>query len=101
MTIERQEVHSLVARLAPSQLAAVRSLLKVMLDPVSRAIANAPADDEPESLAQAQRFEMPDPPSVGTCNRCGYHGAVYPGRYGGQRCAVCFGLQHGWMPKGA
>ena len=49
MTIERQEVHSLVDRLAPSQLAAVHSLLEVMLDPVSRAIANAPTDDEPET----------------------------------------------------
>ena len=49
MTIERQEVHSLVDRLAPSQLAAARSLLEAMLDPVSRAIANAPTDDEPET----------------------------------------------------
>ncbi|PYV14409.1 MAG: hypothetical protein DMG21_18225 [Acidobacteria bacterium] len=54
MTIERQEVHSLVDRLAPSQLAAVRSLLKVMLDPVSRAIANAPADDEPETQTERE-----------------------------------------------
>jgi hypothetical protein len=49
MTIERQEVHTLVDRLAPSQLAAVHRLLEVMLDPVSRAIANAPTDDEPET----------------------------------------------------
>jgi hypothetical protein len=43
----------------------------------------------------------PDPPSIqGACNRCGYHGKVYPGRYGGHRCAVCFGLQWGWMPRG-
>ena len=49
MTVERQEVHSLVDRLAPSQLAAVHSLLEVMLDPVSRAFANAPMDDEPET----------------------------------------------------
>jgi hypothetical protein len=51
-------------------------------------------------LAQARPFE-PDPPSTdGTCGRCGYRGAVYPGRYGGTRCAVCFGLQTGWMPRG-
>jgi hypothetical protein len=51
-------------------------------------------------LARAKPFE-PDPPAVeGTCGRCGYRGAVYPGRYGGKRCAVCFGLQHGWMPHG-
>ena len=37
-------------RLAPDQLAAVVNLLQVMtLDPVARAIANAPIDDEPES----------------------------------------------------
>ena len=54
MTIERQEVHSLVDRLAPSQLAAVHSLLEVLLDPVSRAIANAPTDDEPETDAECR-----------------------------------------------
>jgi hypothetical protein len=59
-----------------------------------------PPDDEAELLAAAQPFEPPDPPSVqGMCNRCGYRGTVYAGRYGGQRCAVCFGLQHGWMPR--
>ena len=54
MTLERQEVHSLIDRLAPSQLAAVHSLLEVMLDPVSRAISNAPEDEEPET-AQERR----------------------------------------------
>jgi len=51
---EKQELHELVDRLAPGQVNAVRSLLQVMLDPVSRAIANAPADDEPLSEADAQ-----------------------------------------------
>jgi hypothetical protein len=49
MNIERQEVHSLVDRLAPSQLAAVHNLLEAMIDPVARAIAGAPVDDEPET----------------------------------------------------
>ncbi len=49
MNIERRQVHSLVDKLASSQVAAVHSLLAVMLDPVSRAIANAPLDDEPET----------------------------------------------------
>ena len=44
---EKQHLHELVDRLAPSQVHAVRGLLQVMLDPVSRAIANAPVDDEP------------------------------------------------------
>lgn len=49
MTVEREQVHLLLDRLAPSQLAAVYSLLKVMLDPVSLAICNANIDDEPET----------------------------------------------------
>jgi hypothetical protein len=44
---EKQLAHELVERLAPSQLPAVVSLLQFMLmDPVSRAIAAAPLDDE-------------------------------------------------------
>ena len=63
-------------------------------------VIRLPAADVFNLLAQAQPFE-PDPPSCqGTCDRCGYRGAVYPGRYGGQRCAVCFGIQFGWMPRG-
>jgi len=54
MTIEREEAHSLVERLAPSQLVAARSLLEVMLDPVSRAIGNAPTDDEPDTVEERQ-----------------------------------------------
>jgi hypothetical protein len=51
-----------VDRLAPGQVNAVRGLLQVMLDPVSRAIANAPVDDEPLSeddvlaLAEAREW---------------------------------------------
>jgi hypothetical protein len=53
-------------------------------------------DDEPGPPEQP-----PDPPTVqGRCDRCGHRGTVYPGRYGRYRCAVCFGLQHGWMPRG-
>lgn len=58
MTLERKEVHSLIDRLAPSQLAAVHSLLEAMLDPVSRAISNAPEDDEPE--AEQERRAVAD-----------------------------------------
>ena len=52
MNVERQEVHSLVDQLANSQLAAVHGLLEVMLDPVSRAIAAAGIDDEPETAEE-------------------------------------------------
>jgi hypothetical protein len=62
--------------------------------------AHIPPAFEPFLLARARPFE-PDPPAVdGTCGRCGFHGAVYPGRYGGRRCAVYYGLQNGWMPSG-
>jgi hypothetical protein len=45
----KRRAHELIDRLPPSQLSAVVGLLKAMLDPVSRAIANAPVDDEPET----------------------------------------------------
>jgi hypothetical protein len=48
----RVKAHELIDRIAPSQLSAVVGLLESMLDPVSRAIANAPFDDEPESEAE-------------------------------------------------
>jgi hypothetical protein len=44
----REQAHELIDRMAPSQVSAVVGLLETMLDPVSRAIANAPYD-EPES----------------------------------------------------
>jgi hypothetical protein len=45
----REQAHELIYRMAPSQVAAVVGLLETMLDPVSRAIANAPLEDEAES----------------------------------------------------
>jgi hypothetical protein len=46
---EKRQAHELIDRLAPNQVAAVVNLLVTMLDPVSRAIAKAPVDDEPET----------------------------------------------------
>jgi hypothetical protein len=43
---ERQQAHAYLDHLPPEQLSAVRGLLETMLDPVSRAIANAPVEDE-------------------------------------------------------
>lgn len=43
---ERQRAHAYLDRLPAEQLSAVRSVLETMLDPVSRALANAPVDDE-------------------------------------------------------
>lgn len=46
----KAHAHELIERLAPNQVAAVVSLLKVMLDPVSQAIASAPIEDEPLTI---------------------------------------------------
>jgi hypothetical protein len=59
---EKQMAHELIERLPPSQLVAVVGLLEAMLDPVARAIAQAPVDDEPltapeeKALAEAQEW---------------------------------------------
>lgn len=44
---ERQQAHAYLDHLPAAQVSAVRGLLESMLDPVSRALANAPIDDEP------------------------------------------------------
>jgi hypothetical protein len=43
---ERQRAHVYLDMLQPAQLSAVRSLLETMIDPVSRALANASIEDE-------------------------------------------------------
>ncbi len=54
MSDPRQHVHELIDQLPPSQLAAVAGLLESMLDPMARAIRNAPIDDEPISDEEEQ-----------------------------------------------
>lgn len=51
---EKRQAHELIDLLTPTQVNAVVGLLEAMLDPVSRAIANAPVDDEPETEAERQ-----------------------------------------------
>jgi hypothetical protein len=41
-----EHAQQLLSHLAPTQVAAVVHLMEVMLDPVSRALANAPLEDE-------------------------------------------------------
>lgn len=53
---QKQQAQELIERLAPTQLSAVVGLLEAMLDPVSRAIANAPVDDEPETEQEREAF---------------------------------------------
>lgn len=46
MNDDLQHARQLLSHLAPDQVAAVVHLMEVMLDPVSRALANAPLEDE-------------------------------------------------------
>ena len=50
----KQQAHELIERMAPGQIFAIVTVMETMLDPVSRAIANAPIDDEPETDAERQ-----------------------------------------------
>ena len=47
MISDKEHAQQLLNRLAPDQVAAVVHVMEVMLDPVSRKLANAPVDDEP------------------------------------------------------
>jgi hypothetical protein len=47
MAANKQHAHELIERLAPGEVPAAIGMLESLLDPVSRAIANAPIDDEP------------------------------------------------------
>ena len=49
---EKQHAHELIDRMPMAQVSAIVQMIEAMLDPVSRAIANAPIDDEPESEAE-------------------------------------------------
>jgi len=51
---EKQHAHELIDRMPVAQVSAIVQMIEAMLDPVSRAIANAPVDDEPESEAERQ-----------------------------------------------
>jgi hypothetical protein len=53
---DRQHVHQLIEQLGPEQIDAVARLLEVMVDPVSRALAAAPSDDEPVTEQDRRRF---------------------------------------------
>jgi hypothetical protein len=46
---EKQHAHELIDRMPMAQVSAIVQMIEARLDPVSRAIANAPIDDEPES----------------------------------------------------
>ena len=54
---EKRQAHDLIERLTPSQVSAVVGLLEAILDPVSRKLAAAPLDDEPETEEERQAVE--------------------------------------------
>jgi hypothetical protein len=57
-TRERQQAHALLDMLPTEKLSAVRSLLEVMMEPLSRSLALAPMEEEeisPETTAAIER----------------------------------------------
>jgi hypothetical protein len=57
MISEKHHAHELIERLPDSEIAtAVRFLEFMLLDPVRRALATAPADDEPVTEEDRRRF---------------------------------------------
>jgi len=57
-TQEREQAHALLDKLSDEQLNAVRNLLEVMVEPLSRSLALAPTEDEeitPETAASLDR----------------------------------------------
>jgi len=57
-TEQRQQAHALLDLLPEDKLGAVRSLLEVMVEPLSRALAVAPVEDEeitPDTAAALDR----------------------------------------------
>lgn len=57
-TQERQRAHALLDMLPDEKLAAVRSLLQVMVEPLALSLASAPVDEEeitPDTIAALER----------------------------------------------
>jgi len=57
MATDKQQLYQLIDQLDAGQIAAVVHLLEVMTDPVARAIANAPVDEEPLSEETIQALD--------------------------------------------
>lgn len=55
---QRQQAHSLLDGLPEEKLVTVRNLLELLVEPLSRSLANAPVEDEeltPETMAALNR----------------------------------------------
>ncbi len=57
MDADKQHAHELIERLTPSLVPAAVGMLESLLDPVARAIANAPVDDEPLTAADKKALD--------------------------------------------
>ena len=55
-TPTKERAHELIDRMAPEQVSAVVGLLEVMVDPLARALADAPYDDEP--IGEDEKFAV-------------------------------------------
>jgi hypothetical protein len=62
MAADKQHAHELIDQLPPGQVPAAIGMLESLLDPVARALANAPIDEEPvtaeeeKALAEAREW---------------------------------------------
>ncbi len=54
---ERQQAHALLDMLPDEKVAAVRSLLEVMVEPLSRSLASVPVDEEAITSETAAALE--------------------------------------------
>ncbi len=54
---KRQQAHALLDMLPDEKLAAVQSLLQVMVEPLARSLASAPVDEEEVTRATAAALE--------------------------------------------
>jgi hypothetical protein len=54
---ERQQAHALLDVLPPEQLHAIRNLMEVMMEPLSRSLASAPVEEEELTPETAEALE--------------------------------------------
>jgi hypothetical protein len=57
VTQERQQAHALLDILPPEQLHAIRNLMEVMVEPLSRSLAAAPVEEEELTPETAEALE--------------------------------------------
>jgi hypothetical protein len=55
---DKQHAHERIGQLPAHQLSTVVGLLEAMIDPVTRKLAAAPIDDEPETEAERRAVEQ-------------------------------------------